>query len=342
MVTMRDVAARAGVSQATVSYAMHNDPSISGKTRDKVLRAARELDYSANLSARSLRSGKSGAIGLVVQELSNPYSSHLADAISRYALSRGMQTITQQTLYQGENETSILEHVVSAFCDAVIFSPSELSGAQIKALLNGKPAMLLAPTDQHPGFDTIDTPCKEGFFTSTSYLLSTGCTKPVFLGTSCFHNTRDRFSNASAVQRATGFELALRRNGLPAGADRFIETKGWNMEDSRQAMLRVLDHGLEFDAVVCVNDLSALGAMRALQERGIRIPEDVSVMGFDGIEQGCYTTPSLSTISFDFDDMARQIVDTLVLRINGNKTMRPQRLVAGYSLTVRESTRARR
>ncbi|BDR53695.1 hypothetical protein KIM372_16020 [Bombiscardovia nodaiensis] len=241
MVTMRDVAALAGVSQATVSYALNGDPIITESTRAKVLTAARKLNYTVNLSARNLKSGKSGALGLVVQELQNPYVTQLADAVSQYALTKHMQTVIQQTLYRQENETSILEHVTSAFCDAVIFSPSKLTSKQIKSQLNGKPALLLSSRDSNPEYDVLDTPAREAMYTATSYLLETGCRKLLFMGMPYIPLNECLYSVDSARLRIAGFEQALVEHGIEPSPSQFIQPGGWNPAISRAAMLEYLD-----------------------------------------------------------------------------------------------------
>ncbi|MBT1160603.1 LacI family DNA-binding transcriptional regulator [Bifidobacterium sp. SO1] len=365
MVTMRDVAAKVGVSQATVSYALRGDPSISEKTRRKVLDAARELNYSTNLSARSLKSGRSGAIGLVLQDLGNPYSVCVADSFSKYALKHDMQIVIQQTLYSQENETSILEHVTSAFCDAVIFSPTIISSSRIKQQLAGKPAVLLSPSDAAPELDAIVTPCQEGAFTAASYLLSTGCRRLLFLGKSFEPYEVTSVSPNTGVQRMAGFQQALLRNGLPLEPERFVDSK-WNSYDGRWAIENAIERGIEFDGIVCANDALALGALRGVQDHGLRIPDDVSVIGFDGVVEATTSNPSLSTIAFDFDDMAKQAIDTILAQLNDDdadgdgqtvspsasaadnaraggssaaSAAMPKRLIAKYRLVVRESTR---
>ena len=338
MATMRDIAAEAGVSQATVSYALHGDPSISQPTRDKVLAAAKKLDYSINVSARTLRSGRTNAIGLVLQDLHNPYSMHLADAVSRYAQSRGYQTIIQQTRYESGNEIAILQHIVGSVCDGVIFSPSRLTVKQIRSRLNGKPALLLSPIDSDHDYDTIGLACEQNMFTATSYLLSTGCRRLLF--SSCDYAEFDDVKNAldTKWQRVAGFQRALLRNGITPEPWQFIADHPWTRRASRDAIVAMVRSGAEFDGVVCINDESALGVLRGLDECGLRIPEDVSVIGFDGIEEGEFSSPALTTVAVDFESFARQAVDCIIERINGD-TGPVRDLIIPSRLVVRESTR---
>lgn len=339
MVTMRDIAAEAGVSQATVSYALRNDPSISAATRDKVLKVAEKLHYSANLSARTLRSGRSNAIALVVQDLHNPYSMHLSDAVSQYAFSRGYQILVQQTQSATENESSVLQYISSAICDGVIFSPTKLPIADVRARLAGKPAVLLSPLEYHTGYDTMSAPCEQGAFTATSYLLSRGCQRLLFYCSDYADYDDIKGARDSAWQRVAGFQRALLRNRIEPTPSHFVPHQSWNRESSYAAIVDVVRHsGVTFDGVVCVNDESAIGVMRGLLDCGVRIPEDVSVIGFDGILEGKFYTPPLTTIAIDYDDFARQTVDALIARIEGDKS--PVRdMTVATRLVVRESTR---
>lgn len=338
MVTMRDIANKLGVSQATVSYALRDESSISEQTKQRVRNMARELNYSTNISARSLKSGRSGAIGLVLQDLSNPYSIQLAESVSRHALARGMQTVVQQTMYE-ENENSILRHVTSAFCDGVIFSPTRLTGEQIRAQLGDKPTVLIGPSVPTDLYDTFDTPCKQGMFVATSYLLHNGCRKLLFLGMDYTPYEQIKDSIDSSWQRAAGFEMALAKNGITPAEEQFFDVKSWNSEVTRDAIRELWLSGARFDGVVCVNDTAAIGALRGLRDCGVRVPDDVQVIGFDGITDGEFTTPSLTTIALDFNDMGRQLVDALTSRLDGKRTQPRRHMTGRFQLLRRESTR---
>ena len=347
MVTMRDIAKRLGVSQATVSYALRGDPSVSEQTRKRVVEVAQELNYSPNISARNLKSGKSGAIGLVMQDLSNPYSIQLADSISRHALSRGLQTIVQQTFYE-ENENSILKHVASAFCDGVAFSPTRLDDEQVKAQLGGKPTVLISPFTPSHYFDTFDIPCKQGIFVATSYLLAKGCRNLLFMGMDYEPYEQIKDAVDTGKQRAAGFQMALMKNGITPTPNHFFNVNSWSPEVTRDAIRELWISGTHFDGVVCVNDATAIGLIRGLRDCGVQVPEDVQVIGFDGISDGEFISPSLTTIALDFDDMGHQIVEALCDQIDtaGSKRHdsadqhRSRRHMMGrFHLERRESTR---
>lgn len=338
MVTMSDIAAAAGVSQATVSYALRGDPSISEATRQRVLDMARKLNYTVNLAARAMRSGRNNAIGLVLQDLSNPYSTRMADAISSYAIERGLQTVIQQTMYQLDAEQHALQHVSTAFCDGVIFCPTKFTWPEIHKILDAKPVVLMVPEDEAPEADTLATPCGPSMFTATSYLISQGCRLPLFLGMEYTPYEQIAGTNDMALARVAGFERALIANGIEVTTDRFLNSQGWNPVRGRAAVHDLLAGGVKFDGLVCVNDDTAIGALRGLSDCGVRVPDDVQVIGFDGVPNGEHTFPALSTVAIDFEDLAHKAVDMLVSRIE-NPDLPARHQLVDTRLTIRESTR---
>ena len=338
MVTMRDIAKKAGVSQATVSYAFTDDSNISPDTRRKVLRIARELNYTVNLSARMLRSGRNKSIGLILQDLSNPYSIHLADAISTQALDRGLQTIIQQTMYRHDMEQQALQHIAGSLCDGMIFCPTKFTWPEIRALLGTKPLVLVSPEDETIDVDTIGTSVGSSAFTATSYLISHGCREPLFMGNEFVPYEQIAESRDSTLSRVAGFERALIANGIPVTPDRFHNPRGWNARQGRDSVHDLVKLGIAFDGLVCINDYTAIGALRGLNDLGIRIPEEVQVIGLDGVSNGAYTYPALSTVAIDFEDFAEKAITMLCDRI-ADLDSPARHLTTATRLIIRESTR---
>lgn len=319
MVTMRDVAAKAGVSQATVSYALNNHPSIPEATRRKVLKAAEALHYRTNVSAKTLRSGKTDAIGLILQDFSNPYYSLLANAISRRAMQNGLQVLVQQTIYEKDNEIAILGHLVNSFCDGVIFTPTRLSSRDIKRQLAGRPGLILGPTDSSAGLDTISVDCIAGIEATTRAVLAAGCTRPFFLGLPYRPISELASVVDSGWQRVFGFEQALEEAGIAYDEENFLACH-WERKPASDFMDEYLESlpdlkNLPFDALVCVNDDSALGAYLSLKRHGISIPEQVCLTGFDGIPDGQLVDPQITTAALDFDYFADEAVRMISERI---------------------------
>lgn len=359
MVTMRDVAREAGVSQSTVSYALNHDPSIPSSTRSRIVKAAEKIGYRTNISARSLRTGKTGAIGLIVQDLTNPYYTQIANAISKNALLKDEQTVIQQTIYDEANETNILGHIVNSFCDAVIFAPTKMTAQEVVMQLNGKPALLLSPSDgfesirqlshetKEPlAIDVLNVETRAGLREITNYVLNHGCCHPLFIGRPWRSLDQILTSSDSAWSRAAGFQQALLDHGIHPSPANFFNPSHWELSVVKQEVGALLasydDPGHPpFDACICINDETALGTLLALQQRGIDVPRTVCVTGFDGIEEGELVYPGITTEALDFSHFADLAITAILSRINHSRTdpQSPQLLTISPHLKVRGTTR---
>ena len=356
MVTMSDVASAAGVSRATASYALRGDPRIAETTAARVRKAAHSLHYTTNLSARSLRSGHSGVIGVAIFELDRPYPSEMSAAMSRAAERLGLQAIVQQTSNSAESEISILRKVTSQLCDGTIFSPSNVNDEEIQALSGGKPLVFLDDISPSPLFDTVNTPCEEGAEAAVTHLLDIGCKRVAILGSKYQILLDDRESRSVSGRRLLGCLNAFEKAEYTVNPGDFIPLKHWDSQDARKCAHDLVESGQTFDGVFCMTDTIALGFMRGLADCGIRIPEDIAVIGFDGINEGSYCIPSLSTIATDLDDLADKAIGILTSRISGQRSstttsasvtprlpapvpLTPVSLTAQYNLVQRESTK---
>lgn len=337
MVTMSDVADAAGVSRATVSYALRGDPRIAPATAEKILQAAQDLHYTTNLSARSLRSGKNGVVAVAIFELDRPYPSQMAAVMARAAARHNMQTIVQQTSISKDDEISVLRNVTNQLCDGTVFSPGVVSNEEIRALIGGKPIVLLDDFSPEPVFDSVDTPCVEGAQAAMTHLLDIGCHDIMILGAEPEARTVARPLKVRE-RRVAGCRQALEQHDMPLTDDMFIQLPAWSPELARDAARRLVRGGRPVDGVFCMTDTLAMGFMRGLADMGVRVPDDVAVIGFDGIADGEYSIPSLSTVRVDLDDLADKAIDMLLKRINGIGPEEPQRLVARFDLVEREST----
>ncbi|OZG69470.1 LacI family DNA-binding transcriptional regulator [Bifidobacterium eulemuris] len=355
MVTLRDVATRAGVSASTVSYVLRGDARFQPDTVARVRRAAEELGYAANLSARILKAGRNGVIGVAVYGLSICQPMRLAAALTREAGERGLNTIVQQTVNSREGELRSLEQVTSQFCDGLIFSPSSVSPAEIKAHVGTKPMVWCEDFAAEPLFDAVVTPSFEGAQVAVRHLLDVGCRRIAVLGANPPKSgLADSGNTAFCDRRLAGCGSALAEAGFSLPSTSIIPCP-WDYEAARLAARRLADARLDtaIDGLFCMNDAVAMGAVRGFADRGIRVPEDVAIIGFDGIAETAYTVPSISTIAIDYDDYARKALDLLVERIDhpaaagavgatdSAERDAPRRLVADFTLMRRESTARR-
>lgn len=342
MVTMSDVAKAAGVSRATASYALRGDPRIVPATAERVMRAARELQYTTNLSARSLRSGRSGIIGVAIFELDHPYPSEMSAAMSREAARHGLETIVQETSNSKDNEVAILQKVTSQLCDGTIFSPGNVSDDEIRALSGGKPVVLLDDISPDPVFDSVATPCEEGSAAVIRHLVDVGCRRPLVIGADYRVLAEDNGSMTVSGRRLLGCLNAFDDLGVAPAAEQFVSLPHWESSDARAAAHDLVDSGIDFDGAFCMTDTIAIGFVRGLADRGLRVPDDVAVIGFDGIRECEDYIPSLSTVATDLNDLAAKAMRLLLDRLDedGKGTPLPARtLTADFRLIARESTR---
>ncbi|MBT1172341.1 LacI family DNA-binding transcriptional regulator [Bifidobacterium sp. MA2] len=327
MATLRDVAREAGVSVATASVVLRGEPGFKPETRDRILKAAEKVHYTANISARFLKQGSSGIIAFVVPELSNPYFSDLAWAISKEAARQGYQTVVVQTNSSTESERDSLKRVSTPMCDGLIINLHNIPEGELQSLIGGHPAVLFEDYEDHPQYDNVSLPLEASFRTAFAYLKQRGYAHVAIAGGRRF--AAEEFAQAG---RNTGSMLAVRAM-IAAGLGEESDTIPceWTVEGGAKAASTIVQADLGYDAVFCMNDLIAFGLIRGLTDMGIRVPEDKAVFGFDGVSPTAYFIPQLSTIAVDFDGMARSAVSMLIERIKGGD-MPARRETAGFSL----------
>jgi DNA-binding LacI/PurR family transcriptional regulator len=333
---LKDVAALAGVSVRTVSNVVNDYPYITAHTRERVENAIAELGYTPNLAARGLRNGRSGVITLAVPELDTAYFSELAHHVVRAASDRGWTVLVDETEGLAERERLVAAGIRGHLIDGIILSPLALTDDDLAARRDRTPLVLLgervgAGVADHVGVDNVRAACE-----AVTHLLDAGRRRIAVIG------TQRSAEGRTARLRAQGYRDALRRAGLPVERDLQIAARSWHRAAGAHGVERLLALDPLPDAVFCLNDLLALGAMRALQAAGLRVPDDVAVVGFDDIEEGRYSTPTLTTIAPDKQAIARTAVDRLARQLNGSgadaSPAEPDEIVVGHELCVRESS----
>lgn len=318
MVTLDDVAVRAGVSRMTASNAMRGKSIVRPATAERVRRAAAELGYQPNLAARQLSSGKTGVIGLSVADLDMVFPAELTAGVSDEAYRRGYQLIAQQTRLSPDYERAMLGNASAQICDGTIVCwPSEHSRA-IAEYGQSHPLVLLDGFGYESQLDCVFTPFLAGSKAAAEHLIEQPAPaeghRMLILGAD--YRTPEELLRASdsLTLRVRGAYEALREHGLPYEPSTMVFS-GWTREGGYEAMSRVLDERRDFDLVFCLTDMIAIGALKALLDHGVRVPQDVAIMGFDGVRDGQYTNPGLSTVDIDIAQIAGACLDLLIERI---------------------------
>lgn len=340
MPTLKDVASEAKVSLATASLAMRGKPGVTSATAQKVRSAAKRIGYQLNASARSLRSGRSGILVLIVPRLSIPFYNHVAEAVAYEMEKAGMQAMIQQSDLFAEHERETVGRIASTIADGIIYNSTRLDDESITALTDQRPVVMIENFAEPRTLDTVNTPSQEGMNAAVNHLVDVGCSRIGVLGRS--PEDTGRASQLSSISKRTRYDAAL---AAIAHAGQDLETAAWpdpvswSIEDGRKAALELARQGLPYDGLVCMNDMMALGVLRGFHEAGVKVPRDVAVIGFDGIQEGAYNTPTLSTIAVDYRGLAQASVSLMMRRLDqpDDKFM-PQSIRVGYELIKREST----
>jgi DNA-binding LacI/PurR family transcriptional regulator len=331
-VSMRDVAARAGVSPRTVSNVVSGYVHVRAETRERVQRAIDELRYRPNLSARSLRQGRTGIIALAVPEIAAPYFAELGDLIQRQAGARGVTLLVDQTGASRQRELLVLDGYRSHVIDGLILSPMAITVEDLEAQESDIPTVLLGERIHHGGLLHVAIDNEAAAREATAHLIDTGRRRIAAVGTEPAANTV-----GPALRRMRGYLAALDDAGLEAAPELVVATGGWARAAGYAAVDALLRGGTDVDALFCFNDVLALGALRAISDHGLRVPDDIAVVGCDDIEDAAYSTPSLTSISPDKATIAKTAVDRLLAQVAG-EPVPAEEVTCSFTLIVREST----
>ena len=297
-VTHVDVARRAGVSTAVVSYVVNNGPrQVAPATAARVHAAIEELGYRPNPSARALRLGTTDLIGLVVPDSSNPFFAELAQGIERTAAQHGYSMVLVNSNNSGEQERlkveSLANRRVNGLVVATALPPDQLDLGDSQ----GIPTAILNTNGPIPGFHTIGPDFRQGAQTAVEHLLNVHKARTVSLATG-------EALKYETNSREQGWLDALTHNGR---TQRPIVEGDFTREGGYQMGQELIKGGLP-DAVFATSDLQAIGILRALHEAGVRIPEDVAIVSFDGTSESEYSWPALTVVRQPITAMARAAV----------------------------------
>ncbi|QFY07738.1 LacI family DNA-binding transcriptional regulator [Nonomuraea phyllanthi] len=327
-VTMRDVARHAGVSVKTVSRVVNREPHTRPEVIRRVHASIDALGWVPNGSARALRTGRTGIVGIGVAELRRPYLAGLVEALVTEADRRGMQAAVEPTHRAPESLRRLLDARGRVF-DGVVLIGDDLPGS-VSGALDERPVVVVHGARPHDEADRVDEDVAEAATLTARHLAVMGRTRPALLGADRGGVGESPAAALLAALAATGIDpgavpvvalgpLADRRAGARAGAE-------------------ILARRPEVDVLLCVNDEVALGALAALAARGIDVPGRVAVIGHDNLEDGWFSTPSLTTIDPGRERIARAAFELLGARLDGTAPARARSAVLPVRLVRREST----
>ena len=333
MATIKDVALHAGVSVTTVSHVVNDTRHVSKESRERVELAVRELGYVPSAVARSLKSNTTRTLGMLTPNSSNPYFAEIVRVVEDRCFAAGYTLILCNTEDESSRQRVYLKVLAERRIDGLIVvstGDDEALMSQLRGLQ--MPTVLLDREIDDPGCDLVETAHMDGGLLAVRHLLSLGHRRIACIGGPA-HVT-------AGEQRIAGWRLALAESGAAPDTDALLWRGGFTSQGGYEAMHAILrtDRSVQRPSAVFVcNDLMAIGALRAAHECGVRVPDDLSIVGFDDIELSAYTSPPLTTVAQPKERIGALAVDMLLERVGGRRR-ETRKVVLQPELRVRAST----
>jgi LacI family transcriptional regulator len=312
MATIKDVAKLAGVSVATVSRVINNSPKASENSRQAVFSAMEQLQYHPNANARALAQQSTETIGLVVGDVSDPFFGAMVKAVDEIAWQTGNFLLIGNGYHNEEKERQAIEQLMRHRCAALVVHAKKIPDDELENLMQQMPGMVLINRSL-PAFQQrcIALDDRYGAWLATRHLIQQGHDQIAFICST--HTISD------AEERLQGYYDALKEHSLPCN-DRLVAFGEPDEVGGELAMTELLGRGRNFTAVACYNDSMAAGALAVLSDNGIRVPEEMSLIGFDDVLVSRYVRPRLTTIRYPIVTMAQQAAE-LALALANNQPL---------------------
>ncbi len=331
--SLKIIAEKAQVSESTVSLVMNNRPGVNARTREKVLAIAQEIGYVPNSIARSLALKKSNIIGLVITDVENPFYGTFTKYINDIAKDNSYSLFVSISYHDENIESEVLNTLISQRVDGIIVTPSHKvrSNVEIFDQIDQKkiPCVLATSNYGRDNDKFVMTDYTEGSYRLTNYLLSIGHRKIVFIITS------DTESPINSL-RVDGYRKSFKEAGLEVDEKLIVTCNGASMNYAYLVAKELMQKDLP-DAIITINDIMAIGVEKAAKELKIKIPEDLSVAGYDDILLSTFTEPPLTTVRQNIEEIAVQSMEMLFNLID-NKPVAQEQIYIPPELILRAST----
>jgi DNA-binding LacI/PurR family transcriptional regulator len=339
--TLSDVAATIGVAPMTVSRVINGNGYVSEETREKVLEAVKKMNYRRNGLARNLKRQRTDTVGLVIGDISNPFSTELANAVRETLSVRGYNLFICISEHSAKEDISAFDSFVDHNIDGIIVATrSNAEGDERLSEIadSGVPVVVVGRDFRHDSVDSISADNFNGGFEATQHLIDLGHKRIGFIGAG--------FEDRSRLKRLQGYLSALTKHGLQID-ERLItgrrgsstDTPGYSTEAiGYEGMKRLLALPNKPTAVFARNDFTAVGAMSAAKEAGLSIPQDIAIVGFDDTPLALHTTPSLTTVRQPMKVQGQIAAEMLLRRISSDAWIDTKVRTLDCELIIREST----
>ncbi|HCI29164.1 MAG TPA: LacI family DNA-binding transcriptional regulator [Fervidobacterium sp.] len=325
MVKLRDIAEETGYSISTVSKALSGKGRMSEETRNTILSVAKQLGYTPDFYAKSMASKtKILVIGLIVPDITNPFFAYLTRGVER-ACGESCLLVLMDSFRSLHREEQLIRTARFYGVNGVIVGNSRVNDELINEISKYVPVVIFDKECKCENVVSIVMDNYYGAYLATKHLVENGCKNIVHFG-----GTQELYVS---IQRAHGYETAVKESGLESHIARI----GYTFDDGYKAAKKLLSVGKTFDGAFCMNDLVALGVMKAIKEEGLKVPEDVAVVGFDDDKQLCeVTVPSLSSVRQPVEMMGETAGKAIIELINGHSNAK--KIIFSPSLIVRDSS----
>lgn len=335
--TLSDVAKLAGVSQSTVSRVLNDNTvsiPISEETKKRVMDAVKELGYQTNMIARSLRTQKTQMIAVMIGDISNAFYHPIVRAIQDVAQSRDYDVLIFNGDHTYKNEQRFLQSVLRRPVDGIVMAPHRLSTDDLEDFIQRSriPMVAIGAQVQHPHVDVVGGTSEPATYEAISWLIHEKSHKEIgFIG------VKDNMPPGPA--RLAGYMRAFKDANLQVNTA-YIHNDEFTLQGGQEAMKQFLNQGRLPTAIFASNSLMAIGAMKVAQAHACRIPEDLSIIGFDDIPEATIVSPSLTVISRNLPKIGFQVAELLFERIDNKVDAQGRFFQGSWELVERESTRS--
>lgn len=323
--TLADVAKLAGVSPATVSRAINEPALVKAKTRARVMQAVEELRYRPNRSARDLAGGRSRTVGVIVSNLANPFFLDIFHSVEYEAKRHGYEVLVENTGYDPRRLAAVIDGMLGRSPAGIVVVVSEMEDPMMQELLEGAiPTVIYDVGSPGPNIANIRVDEEQGIHTVTRYLRSLGHKQFGFVG----HHTQ--YGSLRRRREALKAELG---DALAIGAD--VDD---SLEGGRAGARAMLKLDPRPTAILCGNDHIAIGAMRELRVRGLEVPGDMTVVGFDNILWAEYVNPTLTTVNIPRPSIGRMAMERILTPEGAPSAAAAEEIIVQPDLVIRESS----
>jgi DNA-binding LacI/PurR family transcriptional regulator len=339
-VTLTDIAAAAGVAPMTVSRVLNGSGYVSAETREKVLAALRKMNYRPNGLARALKRQRTETVGLVLGDIANPFAAELSRGVREVLAARGYNLFICVSEQSAKEDLAAFDSLLDHRVDGLIVATraSKLGNDRLAEIVEaGTPVVAIGRDFRHPQADLVTADHLRGGYEAAQHLISLGHRRIGFIGVS--------LTSGLWLRRFQGYLEALREHGLPveeelvAGGGASAEQPGYATEEmGYEGMRQLLALREPPTAVFARNDFAAFGAMNAIKRAGLRIPQDIAIVGYDDVPLASHTSPPLTTVRQPTREQGRLAAELLLRRIESREPVAREERIFACELVVREST----